>query len=146
MEKPMRNLKYLILVLLMSCASSHVTTVLDNKQGELRVHPKGAKVRVFTDRGFSKKIKLFMAELTLPPGGKVPRHRDGSDEYLYVVQGAGNIWINGTKYKIKRGSFVYMPKMSVVKFESTSKQKVKVFQVFAPAGPEQKYNSWVEKN
>lgn len=136
----------LTLSLLYSCAnistSRYKTTVLNNTQGEVKNHPKGASVRILTNNSFSKKTKLFMAELIIPSKGKVPLHRDPSDEYLFVLEGQGTIWIDDKSYDLKAGSFVYMPAMSKVRFQSTGKKPFRVFQVFAPKGPENKYNNW----
>lgn len=135
-----------LLTLFYSCASistsRYKTIVLDNKQGEIKNHPKGASVRILTDSSFSKKTKLFMAELIVPAEGKVPLHRDPADEYLFVLEGQGTIWIDEKSYELKAGSFVYMPAMAKVRFQSTGKKPFRVFQVFAPKGPETKYNSW----
>ena len=77
----------------------------------------------------------------MPAGGKVPEHRDPTEEYLYVLSGGGTLWIDGKKNKIGAGDTVYMPAKALVKFEA-GKKPVEVIQVFAPAGPEKKYDSW----
>ena len=101
-------------------------------------HPKGAEVRLLS-QGKSK--SAFMGHLTVPAGGKVPLHRDATEEMLYVLSGRGSIFIDEKEYKIKKDDFVYMPPKSKVRFENGN-QPLEVLQVFAPLGPEKKYNGW----
>lgn len=139
-------MKALLLSLLVSCSTitpkSFDTKVIKNKDIEVKKHSKGAKVKIFTHDAFVKRTKLFMAELTIPKAGKVPEHRDAADEYLYVVKGNGIIWIDGEKFNVAENDFIYMPAMSKVEFENSEDNEFKVFQIFAPAGPEEKYNNW----
>ncbi|MDA9793176.1 cupin domain-containing protein, partial [Bacteriovoracaceae bacterium] len=95
-------------------ASRYKTTVLSNTEGETKHHAKGASIRILTDKKFRKKTKIFMAELVIPSLGKVPLHRDASDEYLYVLTGKGTIWIDKKPFVLSAGSFVYMPAMAQV--------------------------------
>ncbi|GHU43219.1 oxalate-binding protein [Spirochaetia bacterium] len=50
-----------------------------------------------------KGIKLF-AEITLPPGASVGRHKHETDiEYVTVVSGSGTLKENGKEYPLKVG-------------------------------------------
>jgi quercetin dioxygenase-like cupin family protein len=122
----------LILVSLTSYGSALVINSADLLP---KKHPKGATIKSFTSNQ-----KHFAGLLTLPANGKVPVHRDPTVEMLYFIKGSGTIWIDGKAYIVKPGSFIYMPAKAEVKFEG--KEAAEIFQVFAPAGPEAKYQSW----
>lgn len=87
----------------------------------------------------------FFAVLTVQPGGKVPVHRDATEEYLYVQSGHGTITIDGTEHSLRPGSGVFMPANAEVSFLVTGDEPVTVVQFFAGQGPESKYDGWVAK-
>ncbi len=116
-----------------------VVTPLD--KAVAKKHKKGAKVQFLVTKGIGAKSG-FMSILTLPAGGQVPEHRDETEEYLYVLDGEGTIWIDDKSYKLKKEDSVFMPAKAKVKFLASKKGPVKVLQVFTPQGPEKKYNSW----
>lgn len=107
----------------------------------VRQHAKGAEIRILANKDQQKAQSAFLGHLTIPANGKVPLHQDETEEYLYVLQGQGTIWIEGKKYAIKKDDAVFMPANSKVKFENGPKP-TKVLQVFAPQGPEKKYKAW----
>ena len=131
-------LKFLIPLLIFVPAQAGVTNVFD---APMRVHPKGAVVRLLNQNLKKDPKSAFIAHLTVPAGGKVPLHRDETEEYLYVLEGSGTIWINGKKQKIKSGDFVAMAAKAEVKFENGDQPLIAI-QIFAPPGPEKKYKSW----
>lgn len=114
--------------------------VIPKKVAVTYTHSKGAAVTPF----FSNKNtnNAFMAYLTLPKAGKIPEHRDSSEEYLYFLKGYGTLWIDKKPYAIKPHTAVYMPANSLVKFAGSSRSKIEIIQFFAPQGPEKKYDAW----
>lgn len=103
-------------------------------------HPKGAEVK-FLASPKTHTTKSFYAHLKLPAHGKVPEHRDPTEEVIYILKGKGTLWLNDVAHSVGPGSFVLMPAQSKVKFEAGD-QPVEAFQVFSPSGPEKKYESW----
>jgi len=85
----------------------------------------------------------FFAVLRIQPGGKVPLHRDATEEYIYVESGTGTITIDGTDHDLRPGSGVFMPANAEVSFAVTGDGPVTVVQFFAGQGPEAKYAGWV---
>ena len=116
--------------------------VVHESEAKTLKHPKGAMVKFLISSKVQHAKHGFMALLTLPPGGKVPEHRDPTEEYLYFLEGEGHIWINDQKFLVKKGHSVYMPANAKVKFEGAKKGPIKVLQFFAPPGPEVKYDLW----
>ncbi len=85
----------------------------------------------------------FFAVLHIQPGGKVPVHRDATEEYIYVESGTGTITIDGIAHDVRAGSGVFMPANAEVSFVVTGDAPVKAVQFFAGQGPEAKYDAWV---
>ena len=109
------------------------------KTAPKKTHAKGAVVEFLAHPSIHKNKNAFIARLTVPAGGKVPVHRDKTEEYLYILEGQGTIWINGKKISIKTNDTIFMPANAEVKFENGPKKLV-ALQVFAGIGPEVKYN------
>jgi quercetin dioxygenase-like cupin family protein len=84
----------------------------------------------------------FFAVLELAPGAKVPVHRDATEEYIYILQGTGQITIDGVQHSLKAGSGVFMPANAEVSFVATGDAPVRAVQFFAGQGPEAKYEGW----
>lgn len=101
---------------------------------------KGVFVRYLATPKHQNTKSAFIAHVTFPAGAKVAEHRDFTEEYLYFLKGSGKIWINDKVYEVKPGSLAYTPKDAKVKFEGSSAGPIEVLQVFAPSGPEKKYN------
>ncbi len=107
----------------------------------LKKHAKGAEIRILASKEKHGNQNAFLGHLTIPANGKVPLHQDVTEEYLFVLVGGGTLWIAGKKSSIKKDDLVFMPANAKVKFEN-GPVPTKVLQVFAPQGPEKKYNSW----
>lgn len=84
----------------------------------------------------------FLAVLDIAPGAGVPQHRDPTEEYIYVLEGGGEITIDGRKHALRAGSAVFMPADAEVSFAALPEVPTRVVQVFAPRGPESKYDGW----
>ena len=107
-------------------------------------HSKGAEVLFLASPEIHGNKSLFMSVLKVPAKGKVPEHKDPTEEYLYVLKGTGTLWIDDQELKIGPRMVVYMPAGAKVRFQADNKP-VEVLQVFAPSGPEKKYKTWGSK-
>lgn len=117
--------------------------VVSTADATVRVAPSGkARVQIFTPPDPER--KSFLGLLTLDPGAKVPLHRDESEELIYVLEGGGQIWIDGRLYSLKPGDAAFMPPGSEVRFEGGA-TATKVLQVFVPATSARKYVRWTEQ-
>ena len=101
----------------------------------------GIEVRFLATPKEQKTKSAFMAHMTIPAGAKVPVHKDKSEEYIYVLEGEGMVWINGGLFPVKAGSSVFMPADAEVSFINGPKE-TKVIQFFAPLGAEKRYEKW----
>ncbi len=83
----------------------------------------------------------FVGRLELAAGGKVPEHRDATEEFIHVLQGNGAMWIDDREYAVKTGTTVYMPAGAKVRF-SNGPARLVALQVFAGPAPAAKYDKW----
>jgi quercetin dioxygenase-like cupin family protein len=105
----------------------------------VRVVPSGkAKVRMMSMPG----ARAFVGILEMEAGAKVPVHRDADDEFVYVLEGGGALFLDGDRHDIKAGDLVTMPANAEVHFEASTEGPTRVLQVFAPADSAKKYEKW----
>ncbi len=83
----------------------------------------------------------FLGRLEMAGDGKVPEHRDPTEEYIHVLQGTGTLYMDDEPHNLSPGSTVYMPAGAKVRFENGPKPLV-ALQVFAGPGPSAKYEKW----
>ena len=83
----------------------------------------------------------FLGKLELAPGGKVPEHRDPTEEYIHILEGGGKFTIDGQVHEVGPGTTIYMPPDALVSFENGPARMVAI-QVFAGPGPAAKYEAW----
>ncbi len=69
----------------------------------------------------------------------IPTHKHTSDEYLYFINGAGAVSIDGKLYQVKNGTTVFIPRGVEHSYINNSRKTAKTVQVYTPAGPEQRF-------
>lgn len=130
-------------VFALPCAAGAQGSVVNVADAPAATHAgSGAVVKFLATPNGQGTQSAFVAHLTVKAGGKVPEHRDATEEFLYVLSGKGTIWIDDARFEVKPGSLIYTPANAKVKFEAGPDQDVAVLQVFAPPGPEKKYATW----
>lgn len=115
----------------------HQATVRHIEATEVREVPSGkASIRLLAEGQ-----EAFVGLLRMDGGGKVPEHRDTSEEYIHVLKGSGTIFIDDKPQTIKPGTTIFMPKGAKVRYEN-GPDELMAIQVFA--GPESaaKYQAW----
>ena len=111
--------------------------VFTDATAEERVSPNG-KARILR---LAKGANAFLGKLTMEGGGKVPLHRDATEEYIYILEGSGVMTIDGREYEVGPNTAIYMPANAEVSFAG-GPEKLVALQVFAGTGPEAKYDAW----
>jgi len=101
-----------------------------------RRSPNGGAVSTELARG----DHAFFALMRIAPGATIPPHQDTSEEYLYVLEGGGDITIDGVVSTIAPGMVVFMPSMSTVSYVNGPADSL-VVQVFADARSAAKYEA-----
>lgn len=80
---------------------------------------------------------VFMAELSVPPGGGPPPHiHHGEDESFYVREGTLAIRMGDRTVNAGPGDFVHIPRGTVHCFKNTGSGNAKMLVTFTPAGME----------
>lgn len=104
---------------------------------EVRIAPSGKARITLLARGHN----AFLGKLEMDGGGRVPEHRDPTEEFLYVLEGAGTLMIDDVRYEVGPGTSIYMPAEAKVSYENGGAPLVAV-QVFADPSPASKYDAW----
>ena len=116
---------------------SNTTTVQAFDKAEHRIAPTNkADIRILAHG-----TQAFVGHLRMDPGASVPKHRDVSEEYIYVLQGSGRITIDGRSHELKPGSAAFMPANAEVSFQNGDTEMVAI-QVFAGPESAKKYLKW----
>ena len=110
------------------------------EKATVQQHASGkARVRVLAGRDQGS-TAAFVAHLEIDAGAGVPEHQDATEEFVFFLSGGGDITIDGKTTAVGAGDLVFMPANAVVSF--SAKEDSRVLQVFAPTGPEAKYDAW----
>lgn len=115
-------------------ATAVITKMAD---AEVRTAPPGTATITHLARGQN----AYVGKLSMNAGGKVPKHRDATEEYIHILEGSGTIHIDGVATEIGAGDTVYMPANAEVHYENGDSQLVAI-QVFAGPAPSAKYEKW----
>ena len=109
------------------------------------------KLSVFAGKGKIKPLLepaktgnngVYVGILEAEPGAEVPRNSHaGSAEILYVVSGAGNVTIGSEKLTFGAEEALHIPDGQPHAAKFTGPEKTVMVQVFAPAGPEERYRA-----
>ena len=85
---------------------------------------------------------LYVGILEAEPGAEVPRNtHPGSAEILYVVSGAGDVTIGSEKITFGAEEALHIPDGQPHAAKFMGPDKTVMVQVFAPAGPEERYRA-----
>lgn len=84
----------------------------------------------------------YMGILEAYPGVKVPAHmHEKSAELLYILEGAGEMVVDGKRTPVKTGHMIQVPPGVKHSFSIPKKSNGRfvAVQIYAPAGPEQRF-------
>jgi len=100
------------------------------------------KIKPLLDPEKTGNKTLYVGILEAEPGAVVPRNsHDGSAEILYVVSGAGDLTIGSEKIPFGAEEALHIPDGQPHAAKFTGPEKTIMLQVFAPAGPEERYRA-----
>ena len=85
---------------------------------------------------------LYVGILEADPGAEVPRNsHPGSAEILYVMSGGGAVTVGSEKLAFGAEEALHIPDGQPHAAKFTGPEKTVMLQVFAPAGPEERYRA-----
>jgi quercetin dioxygenase-like cupin family protein len=83
---------------------------------------------------------IYLGKLEAEPGTEVPRNtHPGSDEILFVAAGTGELTVGSEKFPVEAPEALYIPAGQPHAAKFTGTDKAELVQIFAPAGPEDRY-------
>lgn len=100
-----------------------------------------AKILVDEETAGAKNLAFGVA--TYNPREKADPHAHDTEECLYTLEGNATITIGDKRYKLKRGTAVYIPPHEQHNLENDGKETFRFVFMYAPAGPERMIkNTW----
>ena len=104
-----------------------------------------AKVTPLLDVARTGNKAIYLGKLEAEPGAEVPRNtHPGSDEILFLSTGTGELTVGSEKFPVEGPEAIYIPagQPHAAKFTGTTgTDKAEMVQIFAPAGPEDRYKA-----
>jgi quercetin dioxygenase-like cupin family protein len=98
------------------------------------------KAHVLFDAASTGGVAASASVVEFSPGTEIARHsHDGSAEILYILSGSGNVLIGSEKIDFAADQVIHIPEGQPHAARFTGAEKTTALQIFAPAGPEQKY-------
>ncbi len=84
-----------------------------------------------------------MSRITAFPGAKIPVHdHPHSDELLLIEEGTGQMTLGDKSLTVSAGQAIRIPMGTKHSFTQTGDKPLRAVQVYAPAGPEQRFKKW----
>lgn len=119
---------------------AHFTVANPPQTEALPVFGGKGKIRPLLDAAHTANRGFYLGTLEADPGAEVPRNtHPGAAEILFVVAGAGELTVGSEKVPFEADEALYIPEGQphAAKFSGTD--KALLVQIFAPAGPEDRY-------
>jgi mannose-6-phosphate isomerase-like protein (cupin superfamily) len=98
------------------------------------------KIRPLLDAAHTNSRGFYLGTLEGDPGAEVPRNTHaGTAEILFVVSGAGDLTVGSEKVPFEADEALYIPEGQPHAAKFSGPDKALLVQIFAPAGPEDRY-------
>jgi len=86
--------------------------------------------RTLFSKGVSPTEGVTCGVALLGPGDWLARHRHAPPEVYYVVEGAGNVFLEGEERRVEAGDAVFIPGMALHGIAQVGEKALKFFYVF----------------
>ena len=84
-----------------------------------------------------------MSRITAFPGAWIPEHtHPDADELLLIEAGTGQLTLGDRSLTVSAGQAIRIPKGTRHSFTQSGTEPLRAVQVYAPAGPEQRFKKW----
>lgn len=142
----MKTLVTLLVLLLASLALAQSpngkVVVLQKEEGERRVRRPRVGMPVASAEFILKvtpensgSTRLVVGTETIPPGGRINRHRHlGEDEVLILQTGSARVTLNDRSYEVRAGGMVFFPALTWVALENTGGEPIELIFIFSQPG------------
>ena len=109
--------------------SSRKNSEIDSIQGN-----EGTKIKqYFHPHNTQNGINYSLAQFTLEPGKKSKLHKIRSSEIYYILEGKGNLNVNGDIHNLEKDDSTYVPPNSKQFIENTGKSNFRFLCIVEPA-------------
>jgi mannose-6-phosphate isomerase-like protein (cupin superfamily) len=100
----------------------------------------GGEVIIVIDEKSMPGTPASLNAVTIQPSGAVPRHLHAeSSEFLYLLEGSGELTVGSKRLAVRSGDAVQIPRSLEHSFTPAAGPPVKAVQFYAPPGPEQRF-------
>ena len=94
----------------------------------------GSKIKQYFDpNNTSKGIKFSIVQCVLEPGKKSKKHKIGSSEIYYILEGHGKLKVQGKTFNLEKDDSVFVPSNSEQFIENTGTNDLKFLCIVDPA-------------
>jgi quercetin dioxygenase-like cupin family protein len=123
-------------------AGARFTVAAASGADTLKVFAGKGKIKPLLEPAKTGNKALYVGILEGEPGAEVPRNsHPGSAEILYVLSGGGEVTIGSEKLTFGPDEALHIPEGQPHAAKFTGPDKTVMLQVFAPAGPEERYRA-----
>lgn len=99
-------------------------------------------VMIYLDAAHGAQTVPSLGTLEGDPTLGVPEHtHEESAEVLWIRDGSGTMRVGDETRVIRPGTFVYVPPKTIHGFEPDGARPLFAYQVYTPAGPEQRFRN-----
>lgn len=118
-------------------AGAHFTVAATGKVGPLPGGASKGHARVFLDEAATGSNAASLTVIEAEPGAEIPRQAIESATLMFVREGAGHVTVGSDRFAFGAEQAIHIPENQpyAIKFG----EKTVLVQVFAPAGPEQRW-------
>lgn len=119
---------------------AHFVVVNPAQAETLPVFGGKGKIHPLLDAAHTGSRGFYLGTLEAEPGAEVPRNtHPGAAEILFVIAGAGELTVGSEKVPFEAEEALYIPEGQPHAAKFTGPDKALLVQIFAPAGPEDRY-------
>lgn len=126
-----------------ACGEGAPATALSDLGAEPFVHAGGElRVSILLDEQGQGARHAALTRLDASAVAAVPVHtHDDSAEVIFIEEGEGRMLVGDQHVAVRPGTFVYIPPRTPHSFTPSGNSPLRAVQVYAPAGPEQRFRS-----
>jgi mannose-6-phosphate isomerase-like protein (cupin superfamily) len=121
-------------------AGAHFVVATPAQAEALPVFGGKGKIHPLLDAARTGSHGFYLGTLEADPGAEIPRNTHaGAAEILFVVAGAGELTVGSEKLPFEADEALYVPESQPHAARFSGTDKALLVQIFAPAGPEDRY-------
>jgi mannose-6-phosphate isomerase-like protein (cupin superfamily) len=107
------------------------------------IFPTSRETRVYAGARGLPAQRFTMGYVVVEPGGSVPLHHHDQEEVYFLLEGLGEIDIDGKRFRMEPLSAVYIPSQKPHTFRNVGQSPMRFLFVYAPA---EEVSHWAEES